>query len=284
MQISGPVIIGGTGGSGTRVYHQLCSVAGFDMGRLNARGSHDSLPVARWIFPKWIDPYLKQDLNGFQRRQMRMHLKLTLRITHPRQDRPWGWKNARNLYLFGFYNEVFPEACFLHVIRDGRDCAFQETHTYRVHETCFLSPEECALRDPTRKALHWSRLNRWVEEFGATQARGRYMQCRLEDLCASPRTAVEAIYAFLGVTGPEVLDRGAAVVRPSSSLGRWRQADRRQLAEVERAIGQELEHYGYGLAGPTPSSPPGSFPVPSDTARPPAPRTGSATARPRMAH
>lgn len=271
MQIKGPVIIGGTGGSGTRIYQQLCSAAGFDMGRLNANGSYDSLPIARWFLPKWLDPYLQNRLSGSQLAQMRMHLQFALRITHPRHDRPWGWKNARNLYLFGFYNEVFPEARFLHVVRDGRDCAFQDKFSYHMHETRFLSPEECTLSDPTRKALHWARLNRWAEEFGATQAPGRYMRCRLEDLCASPRTEVESIYAFLGVTDPEVLARGAAMIRPSSTLGRWRQADPSQAAEVERAIGDELEHYGYALEASTLSFQPGSFPVPSDTAPPPAP-------------
>ncbi len=243
-------MIGGVAGSGTRVYHTLCALAGYDMGRWStSRSSGDNLPLIRWFYPRWIDPYVRGELDEAGLKRMRRELSFWLRVSYPVRRGPWGWKNPRSQYLLPLLDDMFPSLIYIHVLRDGRDQAFNPNFSYRMHETCLLSEEERGLPDPVRKALHWSRLNDRTERVAALRLPGRFLQSRLEDLCADPRREVERILSFLGVEDERVAEAGAREVRTPGSLGRWRQAAPDEIARVEEAIGPTLRHHGYALGG-----------------------------------
>lgn len=245
MATQAPVVIGGMGGSGTRVYHTLCEVAGCSMGRFNNARSRDSMVLHRWFFPVWGDAYMAGRLGASGLRLMRRHLRFWLRLSHPRRPGAWGFKDPRLLYLLPFLDRLFPEMKFIHALRDGRDHAFNPTFPYRVYERALLSEEETRLEDPCRKALHWARLNRWAQAYGEEHMPGRYLLSRLEDLCASPRQEVERIFAFLEVGDARAIERGIAAVRVPSTLGRWRREEPEVNERVERTIAADLRHYGY---------------------------------------
>lgn len=245
-----PVVIGGVAGSGTRVYHRICALAGYDMGHWATHPySGDNLPLMRWFYPRWIDRYVKGEIDEGGLRRMQRELAFWLRVSHPIRRALWGWKNPRAQYVLPMLNEMFPTMVYLHLLRDGRDQAFNPNFSYRMHETCVLSEEERALDDAVRKGLYWSRLNDRTKRFAAERMAGRSLTSRLEDLCADPRREVERILAFLGVHDERVAEAGAREVRTPDSLGRWRAAPRADVARVEAAIGPALERYGYPLGG-----------------------------------
>lgn len=244
-----PVVIGGVAGSGTRVYHKLCTLAGYDMGRwCTSPSSGDCLPLIRWFYPRWIDPYLQGRLDAAGLRRMRRACRFWLRLCYPRQSGKWGWKNPRSAYLLPFFDEMFPRMVYIHVVRDGRDQAFNPHFPYLPHQAALLSPEEAALEDPVRKGLHWSRLNRLAESYAEERMQGRYLRSRLEDLCAQPHDEVRRILEFLGGARDEAVEAGAREVRTPGSLGRWREEPRERIARVEQVIGDTLRRYGYELA------------------------------------
>jgi hypothetical protein len=245
-----PVVIGGVAGSGTRVYHTICALAGYDMGRwATSPSSGDNLPLIRWFYPRWIDRYVRGELDRGGLLRMRRELSFWLRLSYPVRRGRWGWKNPRAQYVLPLLDEMFPGMVYIHVLRDGRDQAFNPHFSYRMHETCLLTEAERALDDPVRKALHWSRLNDRTERFAARRLPGRHLTSRLEDLCADPRGEVERILTFLGAREARVAEAGAREVRTPASLGRWRHAPREDVARVEAAIGPALEHWGYSLGG-----------------------------------
>lgn len=240
-------MIGGVGGSGTRVYHTICRLAGYHMGWWSTSpSSGDCLPLTRWFFPRWIDPYLRGRLDRAGLLRMRREFGFWMRLSYPFRRAKWGWKNPRTLYLLPFLNELFPSMVYVHVVRDGRDQAFSH-FPYRSHEACMLTEEESRLDDPVRKALHWSRLNRMGEAYAQEHMRDRYLVSRLEDLCSAPREEVQRIFGFLQVEGGP-LEAAVREVRTPSSLGRWRREPFEVLRPVEQAIGRDLGHYGYELA------------------------------------
>ncbi|HEY7461990.1 MAG TPA: sulfotransferase [Gemmatimonadota bacterium] len=245
-----PVVIGGVAGSGTRVYQTICGLAGYDMGRWSsARSSGDNVPLVRWFYPRWVDPYARGELDAAGLERMRRELRFWLRLCYPLRRGRWGWKNPRAQYVLPLLADMFPDMLYIHVLRDGRDQAFNPHFSYRAHETSVLSDSERTLDDPVRKALHWSRLNLRTEQIAAERLPGRFLRSRLEDLCAAPRSEVERILAFLGVHDERVTEAGAREVQTPGSLGRWQRAPREEIARVEAAIGQALEHYGYTVAG-----------------------------------
>ncbi|HEX5761361.1 MAG TPA: sulfotransferase [Thermoanaerobaculia bacterium] len=245
MSRQAPVVIGGMGGSGTRVYHHICALAGFSMGIWNHSRSRDCMPLHRWFFSRWGEAYLSGDLPPAELRRMRRRCRLCLRLANPRQGVPWGFKDPRTLYLLPFFDELYPGMRFIHALRDGRDHAFYRKFPYRAFEPHLLSPEETRLEEHCRKALHWARLNRRAEAWGESRMPGRYLVSRLEDLCLDPGPEVTRILAFLGVDDPQVTERCVQAVSSPSSLGRWRHEPPELVERVEGTVSEELERYGY---------------------------------------
>lgn len=250
MRDPNPVVIGGVAGSGTRVYHTICASGGIDMGGwATSPSSGDNRPLIRAFYPRWVNRYASGALDEAGLRRMRRELAFWLRLSYPIRRRRWGWKNPRTMYILPLLHEMFPSMAYIHVVRDGRDQAFNPHFDYRPHETSLLSEAEARLDDPVRKALHWSRLNQTAESYALAHLPDRYLRSRLEDLCADPRQEVARILHFLNAESARAVEEGAAAVRTPSSLGRWRREPAEVVARVEQTIGPALRHYGYDLVG-----------------------------------
>ena len=245
MRQRSPVVIGGVAGSGTRVYHTICSLAGYDMGWFNTIQGRDNYPLQKWFYNRWTDRYLKGELNDEGLARMERSFRLWLRLSYPVRRGPWGWKNPQAQFLLRFFHALFPSMLYIHVVRDGRDQAFNPHFTYRRHQSVVLDRDEIWLEDPIRKALHWERVNAMVEGVAEELLPERWLVSRLEDLCAAPGREVERVLAFLGVADEAALRRGAAAVRTPASLGRWKREAEEVRRRVEARIGPALEHWGY---------------------------------------
>ena len=93
-----PLIIGATGGSGTRVLTCIAQHAGLFMGA-NLNHALDSRDTAA-VVQKWLPPYLKHGtaLPAAERQQMTAEFESALaehRTGIPDARAPWGFKNPR---------------------------------------------------------------------------------------------------------------------------------------------------------------------------------------------
>lgn len=135
---------------------------------------------------------------------------------------------------------LFPTARFIHVIRDGRDCASS------FHRRWQRSPELAITR--------WKQLLRIARVQGETLG-ARYMEVRYEDLTAAPDAWLRQICEFVDLPFEVAVlqssqpylraDSGAAPgLRPNS--GGWQQhfsAHRSQ--RLEQIAGRQLAELGY---------------------------------------
>jgi hypothetical protein len=246
-------VIGGVGGSGTRVYRAIAEAAGYRMlvapwfRRMLDRDLHDNLLLAKFFYTQWIDSYLANRMSNIQLKMMQVSFKTQLWISGPLiyNRGLWGWKNPRTIFLIPFLSQMYQSIRYIHVIRDGRDHAFHPRFTYLAHQDCVLSAEESKLPGPQRKALFWSRANRMGEAHAKEHLPGRYIRCTLETLCSDPVREVGRILAFLGSSDQGVAERASTLVEAPSSLGRWRVESPDQIAAVEDLIGEDLLRYGY---------------------------------------
>ena len=117
-----------------------------------------------------------------------------------------GEKTPDNVRFFGLLSEAFPSAKFLHIVRDGRDCAVSGWfHNLRVSPD--WTRETFATMDDYVVAL----AEEWAANVGAGCAFGeaqpeRYLAVRYEDLAADPVPVLAGVLAFLGAeTGSEIL-------------------------------------------------------------------------------
>lgn len=154
---------------------------------------------------------------------------------------------------------LFPEARFVHLIRDGRDVALS-----------FLE----ARFGPTtveEAALHWRQRVARGRAGGRRIGPARYRELRYEDLVAEPEASLREVCRFLDLpfrgemlqyqNRMDDFSRGAALPqhhanlsRPPTSTRSWRrEMSSSQVSRFELLAGKELESAGYPLSGKRPS-------------------------------
>ena len=154
--------------------------------------------------------------------------------THVAERTPW------HVFHIPLMAEVYPDARFVHIIRDGRDVARsivpQPWPPHTVREAA----------DEWRRSVEAGR--RAVAVVG-----DRLLEIRYEDLLADPRPVVERLYSHLGLEGG--LDAGVAAAAREVNVGpqdwrvgagKWRESwGRRELRDFERVAGELVRELGY---------------------------------------
>ena len=150
-----------------------------------------------------------------------------------------------------------PEALFVHVIRDGRDCALSNTGQRWVPTLPWDSERRLGVA-----ALYWE----WMLHAGRAYGRAdpaSYFELRFEDLIADPRATLDRLGRFIDhdLDYDRIQQNPVhALKRPNTSfreerdrpdfnpIGRWK--DRCSPADLrlcEQLIGPSLEELGYEL-------------------------------------
>jgi hypothetical protein len=161
----------------------------------------------------------------------------------------WGDKTPYYVLHMLRLKEHFPDAQFIHLIRDGRDVAlslFGRRHDFRVYNIYFA-------------AKYWQQYVEAGHEQGLRLGPESYMELRYEDLLSDQRAALQKLYAFLGEEyGDDLLNYKRAgqagktplVSQPlkTDNQGKWRRAmSAEQVRAFEAGAGQTLTDFGYAL-------------------------------------
>jgi hypothetical protein len=241
-----PIVIGGTGGSGTRAVAALFREAGWFMGT-ERNESEDAMPIALFDW-RWGPGYVA---TGVVNEDMRLAFEAALEQHLGTADPPperWGWKHPHSYLLLPFLGARFADLRFVHVIRDGRDMALSANQQQLAHYgAAALGPDSGT--GPVEAVRFWAWANARAAGHGE-QLGDRYLHVRLEDLCADPQGGAERILAFGGHVPENVAALAAAAVRAPASLGRWRTAPAELIDELEQAAGETLAEFGYPRAVP----------------------------------
>lgn len=161
----------------------------------------------------------------------------------------WGDKSPSYALHVARLAELWPEARFVHLVRDGRDVA---SSLLRV---------PWGPRTIPGAALHWRRSVERARRDGERLGPGRFTEVRYERLVADPEAELRTICTFLGedfdpamlgfhTHAPEALVPGANPrdpLRPVDPGARnWRQErSLREIARFEAVAGTTLERFGY---------------------------------------
>ncbi|WP_420405696.1 sulfotransferase [Nisaea sp.] len=253
-----PLLIGATGGSGTRALHGALKEAGFFVGeRLNHAG--DAMDFEPFLDAN-INPVLRDTrsldygLDGLSDRvrdaavtDFRAALKRYTREL-PRNTPHWGWKNPRSMYVLPIVAAECPGLRFLHLVRDGRDMALSDNQNQPNKHFDALFGETYSGESPENAIRLWAAANMQVADWGERELGDRYMRIRFEDLCESPRTILAQALAAGGFA-PGLAERvgraAEAVIRMPGSVGRWNQLadpEKRRLTEIGAGA---LARFGY---------------------------------------
>jgi sulfotransferase family protein len=244
-----PLLIGGLGGSGTRVFSRIARHGGRFMGS-HVDPQEDATPFWR-LYHCFARRYLEQGQRFSPAERTKVDTFLDSRVrVHlaglPGRDQPWGVKNPRSIFMLPYWAERFPGVRFLHIVRNGLDMAYS-ANTNQLRDF-----GDVVLRDginelsPARAILFWQEANRMAADFGECHLPGRYRRVRLEDLCADPAGVVDDVFAFIGAAPDDAAYCSAlAEIRMTGTLGRWRDQPTEQMAGLARLAWGGLERFGY---------------------------------------
>lgn len=173
--------------------------------------------------------------------------------------RRWADKTAFNILIFERLALLFPEAQFIHLVRDGRDVAASLLER-KWRSASGVLFDHCARADAA--ARYWSQLV--AAGLKAEAALGpRVLRMRYEDLVRDPLGVLHRLCGFLGEAfdpamiaierrdlGLDGLERetGDRLLRPisQSAAGRWRRdlrpADAAAIFDAHRPIFGHLGH------------------------------------------
>ena len=149
--------------------------------------------------------------------------------------------------------ELFPQARFVHIVRDGRSVALsyaRKEHTkmearagaYRAHGFWF-SFEEMLERMAVTWQTQLREIDRVVDSQGWVKD-GVYFECRYEDFCRRPRELVEEIVGFLGLDRKRLHFRKQLQIRNMNYKVHEALAPA-QIRALSERIGVDLARWGY---------------------------------------
>ena len=181
-------------------------------------------------------------------------------------------KTPRNSLVMGFLYQAFPDARFIHIIRDGRDAAlslakqswFQSAQAHTGNRGAdgylqgprarfWIEPDRVTEYETTsdihRCAWNWRVFTESVLQASVPLPPSQYLVIRYEDLVQSPHIHAERLSMFLGVTDSDSLAclKAAFHQARTDSVGRWQhELDESALRQIESEAGPLLAKLGYG--------------------------------------
>jgi hypothetical protein len=185
-------------------------------------------------------------LDVFAQQLTRRRQRLLLKVT--------GWPRI------GFFKEIFEDARFIHIVRDGRAVAsslldvhfwwgWRGPENWRFGN---LSPEhrdEWERHDRSFVALaciQWKILMDAVEKASAGLDRKSFLQLRYEDFCADAVQSLHAVCDFCDLPWSSALDAAIRRDPVRSTNDKWKQTlTKKQIEIVEEVLGERVRQLGY---------------------------------------
>jgi hypothetical protein len=167
--------------------------------------------------------------------------------------RRWGDKTPYYVLHMKMLLEKFPGAQFIHLVRDGRDCAlsmFQRKHDFRVFNTFFA-------------AKYWEIYVEIGRSTGQELGHETYHEIRYEDLLQDPVTVMRGVCEFLGEDFSDSLinfkksggpGKTPLLQKPiqKDNQEKWRRKmTPRQIRTFDRAVASTLKECGYPVTADT---------------------------------
>lgn len=163
----------------------------------------------------------------------------------------------------GFFSEIFPEAKFVHIVRDGRAVANSWLQMpwwggYRGPENWLWGPLHKAYAKEwqssnesyvTLAAIGWKVLMDSFESCREQLPQGQYLEVKYETLLAEPEETMKLICAFSGLEWSAAFQDYVASRRLDLSRqdAYRKQLSNIQLQELEISLHAYLKKYGYKL-------------------------------------
>jgi len=260
-----PIVVINTAHSGSRLLARVLMDAGVYMGA-NLSDSLDCLEmlplVEHAVLASRTGVPAGPELDDPQSRRL-AERHFDKHLAHIGGSKRWGWKLCETLLVVPLILRYFPQAVFVHLIRDGRDVALSP----------FVSPKATFWRKVyfgsqdiqswngypmTQRAYRAHAMlfnaHRWRYHVdlarGFSEALGeQYIEVRYEDLVLDHEATVDKLFAGLSLPRAPV---AGALGLSASSIGKWRRLPKGDLDALSAIMEPTLADLGYTQRGEIP--------------------------------
>jgi omega-hydroxy-beta-dihydromenaquinone-9 sulfotransferase len=293
MKVTKPIIIVGTGRCGSTLFHRLLAthprmmwLSGFsylypdrpvwNRWAVTAMGN----PVLRRLFGGRIRPgenyrfwdhhaygfsapcrdLVRTDVSARVKQQVRAAFEPMLTATRNRLlVKITGWPRI------GFLDEIFEDAKFIHIVRDGRAVASSLLHVHfwrgwygpQGWRAGLLSPEDQATWEQYDRSftalagLEWRIQMRAIEAARRTLDPQRFCEVGYEAFCEQPLETCRRVLEFAELPWSADLEEEVKSARIRSTSDRWRHDLTLEQQDVlDDLLREDLLRYGYGASDP----------------------------------
>lgn len=196
-----------------------------------------------------VSPWLRNGFCDFFEKRAEIQKKLIFSHKYT------GWPRIR------FFREIFPNAKFIHVIRDGRSVAnswlqmpwwdgYRGPENWQWGTLAKEYREEWEVRGrsyPHLAGILWKLLMVEFEKAEATLSQENYLKIRYEDILEQPKESFEKMLHFSGLEWTSKFEKQflKQSIRKGRSRAFKKDLNTQQLAEIELSISDILLRYDY---------------------------------------
>lgn len=160
----------------------------------------------------------------------------------------------------GYLNEIFEDARFVHIVRDGRAVAssllhvnfWRGWHGPQSWRAGLLSPDDRATWERYHRSfaalagLEWRIQMRAIEAARQTLDPKRFFEVRYESFCDQPLETSRQVLEFAELPGSMEFERHIKAASIKNMSSRWRNdLTAGQQALLDDLLGEDLRRYGY---------------------------------------
>lgn len=274
-----PVIVGGIGGSGTRLVADILLKCGFFIGDdlnssmddlrftalfkrgklwpiiehcdecllalevyLTSRGQHYSTSAGNGGHLSRVDMLAKQITSEnawVESDSLALRWKALAKIEE--RKRRWGWKEPNSHIFSAFLLQALPNARFIFVTRDGRDMAFSRNQAQLKVWGPHLLKRRVDVDNPADALDYWMAVHARMLAIRGI-APSRVLILKFESLFFDKVSTRNKLVDFLGDVEEKKIKDLLNALRPPASIGRHKTHEKINL---KRAQTQMLREYGY---------------------------------------
>jgi hypothetical protein len=217
-----PILIGGVGGSGTRVIAQLLQQTGIFIGN-NLNHALDNMTVARQ-FSGMRDTVLNKSLSELEKQQT-IHLIITnfctelLNQIDNNNYNGWGWKIPANFMLLPYFATLYPQIKYIHVIRHGLDMAYSDNQNQLHNWGRYFDITTDNIAIAKASLQYWIKANHLAINNGRQLLGDNFLLLNFDTLCQSPKETIAQLIEFLGLdnNNQQLVD----FINPPQSIKRY---------------------------------------------------------------
>lgn len=266
-----PLIIGGVGGSGTRLITQCLRKAGYFMGydlndsndnlwftllfkRIEILYSSDkefsellSILLKALTDPSTLSSDQIQLINDLAKEDRLQHSSTWLkkRVESLLSKRPkakahtrWGWKEPNSHIILDRLVDRLENFKYIHVVRNGLDMAYSSNQNQlSLWGKHFL--QENFKPTPRYSLRYWRITHQRVLEIGKSMDTN-FMLLNYDDFCSDPSSGIEKLCNFIELSPKDIETQIIGLVQPPKSIGRFKNNNIHQ-----QLFAEDIEYANY---------------------------------------